>query len=184
MSDNAQNWQRADWAQVSTGFRDPRIGTVASHWASIRKGNHIPGRAALEPARMARSLEILWMIERLVTGEFRYRLAGDEISRTHGGIRRGSDPKKIFNATALEMFQRRWEFVLNEPCVMRAEGVVRLGNGRLVDVERLMLPLLEDKEACIVLGATNYMRTTRHHGTLTEFPPTEVRYVPVAEIPN
>lgn len=182
--DDLSNWQRSSWPDLTGAIIDPRIAAVVSHWADVRSGHCVPARTSIDPARMHNSLAIVWMIERGPAGRYRYRLAGESISRTHGGIGRGSDPAELFAPSDLAMFRRRWDFVLDRRCVVRAHGNVALREGRAAAVERIMVPLCDDAGGVnVILGATNYAPPPLLDLQPTHFPPTAVSFVYVANIP-
>jgi len=182
--DELGRWRHSIWSDIVAAIVDPRIAAVVAHWAGVRAGQAVPARAAIDPTCIRDSLSIVWMIERGADGRYRYRLAGESISRTHGGIGRGSDPAVLFAPSDLAMFRCRWELVLNRPCVVRAHGNVALREGRAAAVERIMVPLRDDAGGInVLLGATNYAPPPLLEVQPTHFPPTAVSFVDVVDIP-
>ena len=155
------------------------------HWLALRQKEMIPSRCAVDPAKFQDSLDMVWLMERDEDGHYRYRLAGQAIAEMHGGIRRGTDTASLFSPRALDMFQPRWEAVLDRNQLVRADGVVLLADGQQVSrVERLMLPLRSDNGAVsVILGATSYEKAGCGEQTVAAFPPTNIQYCCLEGIP-
>lgn len=178
-------WRDVDLGDFLAGFADARFRKVIRHWLALRQQDAVPHRGAVDPLQFHDSLDMVWLMERHADGHYRYRLAGQSITEIHGGIRRGSDTASLFNPLAIEMFQPRWEAVLDRGRLVRAEGVVRLSDGGApARAERLMLPLRgDDGSVSVILGATNYDRSRGPGLTTTDFSPTDVQLCPVNGIP-
>ncbi|WP_193367385.1 PAS domain-containing protein [Pelagibius marinus] len=179
-------WSELDLQQFLSRFTDVRFGQVIRHWLALRQKDAIPHRSAVDPTQFRTLLDLTWLMERHEDGHYRYRLAGETIAGIHGGIRHGTDTASLFNPQALDMFRARWEAVLDRGNLVRAEGVVHLADGyQTSQVERLMLPLRgDDGEVSVILGATSYARPrTASHLTTRDFPPTNIQYCPLTDIP-
>ena len=180
MPDSPQTWREIPAQTFSDDLEDERVRAVFAFWLRIRGANRVPLKSALDPIEIRTSLPIVWLLERVAPMAFRYRLAGEEVTRALGGITRGTDPADLFATEDFQRFARRWSFVLDRPCAMRAFGSVSLGDGRSARVERLMVPLAQpDGRVTLILGATHY-RLPRHaiQGSI-QFPPTQIEYTPV-----
>ena len=177
-------WSELDLQRFLSGFADSRLARIAQYCLALRQQGAIPHRSAIDPSRFKDSLDMVWLLERHQDGHFRYRLAGQTITEIHGGVRRGTNPAALFSPEAFDMFRLRWEAALDDKLV-RAEGIVRLSDGvETSKLERLMLPLRgDDGSVSVVLGATNYERPRGPGLTSTVFPPTDVQYCPLIELP-
>ena len=185
MKDDRAAWSEIELHELLSAFKDSRFAQIIRHWLALRQDHGVPHRGAVDPTHFKDCLDMVWLLERHGDGHFRYRLAGQAITEVHGGIRRGTDTSLLFPRASLEMFQPRWEAVLDRGQMVRAEGVVRLAGGtKSSRVERLMLPLRSDNGAVsIVLGATRYESANKNDGTATVFPPTDVQCCPAASVP-
>ena len=178
-------WSELDLHQLMAAFTDPRFQDMIRHWLALRQDDPVPCRCAVDPTKFQDSLSMVWLMERHDDGHYRYRLAGQAITEMHGGIQRGTDTASLFSPQALDMFQPRWEAVLDHNQIVRAEGEVVLAEGEAVShVERLMLPLRSDTGGVsVILGATSYEKACSLDLTATAFPPTNIQYCPLSDIP-
>ena len=185
MQDDGSHWSEVELDRFLTCFSDPRFAHLVRHWLALRQEDAVPSRGAVDPTRFRDLLDIVWLLERHADGSYRYRLAGQTIVEIHGGIRRGADTASLFSLQALGMFRPRWEAVLDRGQLVRADGVVTLaGDNRTARVERLMLPLRGDGgEVSVILGATSYERPRGYDVTATDFPPTDIRYCRLEDLP-
>ena len=178
-------WSELELHQFVSAFANPRFNQMVHHWLALRQADAVPHRAAVDPTKFQESLDMVWLMERHADGRYRYRLAGQTISDMHGGIRRGSDTASLFSPESLEMFRPRWEAVLDQGQLVRAEGVVFLAEGQEISrVERLMLPLRADNGGVsVILGATSYEKPRGSSLTATDFPPTNIQYCSMDGVP-
>jgi len=178
-------WRELELHRFRSQFSDSRFEPVIRHWLALRQQDAVPHRSAIDPGKFKDSLEMTWLLERHSDGHYRYRLAGQAITDIHGGIRRGTNPAELFSPQAVDMFRLRWEAVLDRGQLVRAEGLVHLSDGVQVSrIERLMLPLrADDGGVSVILGVTNYERPQMPGLTTTAFPPTNVQYCPMDDVP-
>lgn len=185
MQSDGAIWSELDLQAFLSRFADPRFEKLIRHWLALRQEDAIPHRGAVDPTKFHDLLGMVWLLERQQDGHYRYRLAGQTITEIHGGIRRGTNPAELFSPAAVDMFRLRWEAALDHGRLVRAEGIVRLSDGeQIAKIERLMLPLRgDDGSVSVVLGATNYDRPRGTCLTTTDFPPTDVQFCPMDDIP-
>ena len=185
MINDGAAWSELGFHDLFCRFTDSRFTQVIRHWLALRQNDEVPLRAVVDPTQFQRSLDMIWLLERHADGCYRYRLAGQTITAVHGGIRRGTDAALVFSKEALDMFQPRWEAVLDHGQMVRAEGIVSLADGaKKSRVERLMLPLRsDDGTVSVVLGATHYEKAREHDDIATAFPPTDIQCCPSSSIP-
>ena len=179
-------WSERGLHDLLCAFNDSRFAQIIRHWLALRQRDDVPCRCAIDPCQFGQSLDMVWLLERHGDGRYRYRLAGQNIVRMHGGgIRRGTEVSQLFSQESIAMFQPRWEAVLDRGFLVRAEGSVTLADGaRSSHLERLMLPLRgDDGSVSVVLGATHYQNALEADGVATGFPPTDVQCCPTATIP-
>ena len=179
------SWSALKLHELISAFADTRFERVIRHWLALRGEDAVPCRCAVDPVKFHDSLDMIWLMERHEDGHYRYRLAGQRIAEIHGGIRRGTDTAQLFSQQAIDMFRPRWEAVLDRHLLVRAEGIVHLGEGRKTSrVERLMLPLRSDEgSVSVILGATRYEAPRRADLLATAFPPTSIQYCPLEGLP-
>lgn len=179
-------WSERELHDLLCAFKDSRFAQIIGHWLALRQNDQVPLRSAIDPCQFRQSLDMVWLMERHGDGHYRYRLAGQNIVRMHGGgIRRGTGVSELFGKESLAMFQPRWEAVLDRGLLVRAEGSVTLGGGAKTSrLERLMLPLrTDDNSVSVVLGATHYQDAVEADGVATSFPPTDIECCPATAIP-
>ena len=185
MINDGAAWSELGLHDLLCAFTDSRFAQVIHHWLALRQEDQVPHRRVVDPSQFRNCLDIVWLLERHADGRYRYRLAGQTIVEVHGGIQRGTDTSLVFSRDSLDMFQPRWEAVLDRWQLVRAEGVVNLAGGAKTSrVERLMLPLRsDDGTVSVVLGATHYEKARKNDGIATAFPPTNIQCCPSNSIP-
>lgn len=185
MINDGAAWSELGLHDLLCAFSDSRFAPLVGHWLALRQDDGIPHRGAVDPSHFGCCLDIVWLLERHADGRYRYRLAGQTIAELHGGIRRGTEVSGLFSRKSLEMFQPRWEAVLDRGQLVRAQGIVSLADGaKTSHVERLMLPLRsDDGTVSVVLGATHYEKARKNEGRATAFPPTNIQCCSSASIP-
>lgn len=132
---------------------------VLAWWQAARPVGGVPYRRAIDPAAFPRALPCVWLCDyEPAAGEFRYRLAGEDINAVFGRPLKGRTLAAAFpTAAGVEAVHGALWRVIAEPAVGHAEGPVYSWLGRQRPGERLMLPLLDDAGRCTaVLGATRY----------------------------
>jgi hypothetical protein len=132
---------------------------VLAWWQAARPVGGVPHRRAIDPRAFPRALPCVWLCDYDPgAGEFRYRLAGEDVNAVFGRPLKGLTLAAAFpSAAGVEAVRATLWRVIAEPAVGHAEGPVYAWLGRQRPGERLILPLLDDAgRRTAVLGATRY----------------------------
>lgn len=144
---------------------DPRIALMWRHWLAARGDKAMPSRRAIDPTAILGALPILYMYDFLpASGRFFCRLAGEEIQAGSGvrGVKKHLD--ELFPPEIGAVIQRRYRRVVDTPCLVYANGLMRTIVGLVMPIERLVLPLSDDGgTANGLIGATVYRRDQALH---------------------
>ncbi|MFC3230559.1 PAS domain-containing protein [Marinibaculum pumilum] len=105
----------------------------------------LPVRPRIDIVRLGRKgvLPNIWMIERGADGQFRYRLAGEEVVRNFGGSPRGKTLDEAVGPGAAARYGPTYETVLADRVIVFHRGAVRRGGRRFYDGFRLFVPVVE-----------------------------------------
>lgn len=120
-----------------------------------------PRRREIDPAAFLSALSKVWLVEWVAEKDsFRYRLAGEDVNRTHGFSLRGKTIEEIFPDASRERVDAAWREVLGQPAVAHQLGNIYEDAQTTRQGERLTLPILGDRgrEARYVLGITAQLR--------------------------
>lgn len=144
---------------------DPRIALMWRHWLAARGGKAMPSRRSIDPTAILGALPIVYMYDYLPeSGRFFCRLAGEEIQAGSGvrGVKKHLD--ELFPPEIGAIIQRRYRRVVDTPCLVYANGLMRTIVGVVMPIERLVLPLSDDGvTANGLIGATVYDRDQALH---------------------
>lgn len=124
--------------------------------AVIDKGRP-PRRTEIDPGAFLSALSEVWLVEWLSEADtFRYRLAGEDINRTHGLSLKGKTIEEIFAAPTRKRVGDAWRQVLGQPAIAYQAGQIYMDGETTRQGERLALPLLADEgaQAGYILGIT------------------------------
>jgi hypothetical protein len=80
-----------DIFHCGTGMRHKTSETLFAYWNGVRGEQLAPRRFQIEPAKIAGILSSTFMLERLDTATYRYRLAGTAVCNLFGAELRGSN---------------------------------------------------------------------------------------------
>lgn len=131
----------ADFPHVS----DERLRTVLAHWLEIRRGRLLPARQDIDPGRIRAALPYVWLCDYdSATGNFRYRLAGEEVNALYGTNLAGRDLGDSLPADIAPGALARYRRMAQEPVVSHMKGKIHFTDGRELDGERLVFPLGSD----------------------------------------
>ncbi|MEX0923216.1 MAG: PAS domain-containing protein [Rhodovibrionaceae bacterium] len=118
-----------------------------------------PRRGEVDPAAFLPALHKVWLVEWLAESDcFRYRLAGEDINRTHGFSLKGRTLEEVFPGPTRARIDAAWREVLGQPAISYQVGQIYLDGQTTRHGERLVLPLLDDrtKTAGYLLGITSH----------------------------
>ena len=113
--------------------------------AALDPATGLPVRSRIDIVRLGRKgvLPNVWMIERGTDGQFRYRLAGEEVVRNFGRSPRGKTWDDAIGPGAAARYGPTYETVLAERAIVFHQGAVRRGDRKFYDGFRLFVPVSE-----------------------------------------
>lgn len=143
-------------------FREELLGDqlrdVFLHWNKIRGNRAMPERREVDPAEIRRALCRVWIYEREEDGEFRCRLAGEEINTAYGKPLQGRLAREMIGPKFDEIVEPRWNYVLDRGAFFHGYSVESAAGH---PIERLCLPLADkDGRPKFVFGASHYFDST------------------------
>ncbi|MCF1709889.1 PAS domain-containing protein [Tabrizicola sp. J26] len=122
---------------------------VRAYWEGLRSGNAPPARAALDPRGMERSLEHVFLIERVAHGVARFRLAGMHLVQLLGMEVRGMPLTALFEPAARDRVMEATEAVFATPSILTFALAGDHGLGRpAIEARMLLLPVMGDTGSC------------------------------------
>ena len=145
--------------QVSDFLTKPDLLRLFDYWCSLRRGRLMPARQDIDP------LDIPWALSRMTLMDydsesgFRYRLAGEEFSRTFGYTNlKGRTLRDILPRKSVKLVEERWKPLVEDQCVVCMKGMVFLAAERTPIGERLLMPLSDSEDGRVTgqLGVTRY----------------------------
>jgi len=131
---------------------------VATHWRDARGDRKMPSWEQLRPSQMSAQIPMVWAYKyHRHTGQFTGRLASDRITQGFGKNFRGLLLEEAHPAESLPWIHQCLTRIVSEPAVYTSIGkLFKLGE-RVIDGERLALPLSSDGiHGDGVLGASDY----------------------------
>ncbi len=120
-----------------------------------------PRRSEVDPGAFLQALTQVWLVEWLAEQDnFRYRLAGEDINRTHGFSLKGKTLEEIFPAESCARIGGAWRQVLGQPAISYQVGSIYEDGQTARSGERLVLPLLAEHgmTPIYLLGITSHPR--------------------------
>ncbi|MFN4090324.1 MAG: PAS domain-containing protein, partial [Alphaproteobacteria bacterium] len=127
--------------------RDPHIRNILGVWLAVRGDRPMPPRRAIDPAAVARELEIIWVCDVVWPGpRFRYRLAGERVNAVYGRSLAGLHMDEIVPVATREPVLARYQRVVVERGISHTTGRLYLSSDRIFSGERIVVPLSEDGE--------------------------------------
>jgi hypothetical protein len=130
------------------------VQTLYAYWNAIRAGRVAPRRLEVEPSRIGSILPETFMLERVGSASYRYRLAGTRLCEIFGTELRGTDILAGWSAIDRATVAGN----LASTCEQGAATLLTIEAGaepaRRVQLEVIMLPLLHSSNAIDrVIGA-------------------------------
>ena len=144
--------------QFTKSIASPALRAVAAHWEAIRVGGQIPSWEHLRPAQLSAQLSMIWAFKYdRSTGQFTGRLAGNRITQGFGKNFRGVSMQDLHPPDLFPVIHRHMTRIVLEPAAYRGAGQLFRQGSRIVEGERIILPLASDGvHADGVLGASDY----------------------------
>ena len=129
--------------------------TLYSYWNEVRAGRLAPRRLEIEPSRIAGILAETFMLERLDTATYPYRLAGTRLCELLGKELRGTNFLDGWNNQDRAALER----LLASVCEQGAVAVLTVESGthtrHRIELETILLPLLHAGSTVgRIIGAT------------------------------
>ena len=122
---------------------------VRAYWEGLRSGSEPPARASLDPRGMERSLENVFLIERVAHGVARFRLAGMHLVQLLGMEVRGMPLTALFEPAARDQVMEATEAVFASPSILTLALAGDRGLGRpAIEARMLLLPVMGDTGSC------------------------------------
>jgi hypothetical protein len=149
----------------SLNVADHRLEALWRHWLDARGGRAMPGRLAIDPAKIAPALPYIYVYDfNRDSGRFYNRLAGEHIYNT-SGVRGGNRYlDDLFTLPVAQTIRGWFMRVVGVPSIAHMGMAVRYAGGEEVRGERLILPLSADGDVADgLIGASVY----RHEFGLT-----------------
>ena len=148
---------------------DARLQSLYEYWAALgRAAGGLPSIQAFDPLHLPRLLSNLWILEVAHdTQRFRMRLAGESINSVYRRNIGGQYFSDVFQSSEVALMVARYTRTLTEPAIVRAIGAVYVAAGRLIQGERLALPMVgRTGFTDTMLGATFYDERTVEPGAV------------------
>lgn len=136
----------------------PALRAVVGHWNEARRERKMPSWSELSPATLAPHLSMIWAFKYdRDSDDFTARLAGNRMMVGFGKSFRGTPMKDLHPPASFPTVHARMKRVVCEPACYRSFGPLFKANGRVIEGERVILPLGSD-DSCAdgALGASAY----------------------------
>ena len=147
-----------DFEAFDAKINSPALRAVAGHWNEARKARKMPSWSQLRPSTLAPHLGLVWAFKYdRSSGAFTARLAGNRMMVGFGKSFRGTPLHELHPPAIFQWIHEGLTRVVSEPACYRSSGRLFKAGGRLVEGERIVLPLgTDDTGADGALGASDY----------------------------
>lgn len=147
-----------DFEAFDAKIASPALRAVAEHWNDARKGQKMPSWSQLRPSTLAPHLGLVWAFKYdRSRGEFTARLAGNRMMVASGKSLRGTPLQQLHAPAIFQWVHEGLTRVVSEPACYRSRGQLFKVGGRMVEGERVVLPLGTDENGADgALGASDY----------------------------
>ena len=117
---------------------------LLEYWIARRGSAVVPPRRAIDPADIADLLPLVHLLDRRADGRFVWRLVGTELTGYYGRNLAG----ETFDPAGVPSHDRRFSIIYrtitNQPCGADIRCLARTRSGRVLPLETIALPLLDD----------------------------------------
>ncbi|NOT70525.1 MAG: PAS domain-containing protein [Hyphomicrobium sp.] len=117
-----------------------------TYWNDIRAGRLAPKRFEIEPSQIASMLPDTFILERIDSATFRFRLAGTRICETFGQEFRGINFLDLVGAEDRVTLQRQFSVIARQGAAGVFNVASETAGGETVRFELLILPLVHMRE--------------------------------------
>jgi hypothetical protein len=131
------------------------LAQVRAYWEGLRNGGAIPNRLQLDPRGLGGVLDRVFLAERVGRGILQVRIAGSGLAEFAGLDLRGLPLSCLFAGEARSGVADLLEEVAAARCLAELDLASDRGDGRAV-ARMLLLPLAEDQDRRMVLGALSF----------------------------
>lgn len=141
-------------------LNDPRLVRLRAYWDGLKRGGRLPSRDDIDPSDLVPVLPVMFLIDVLAPGGYRYRLVGTEVVAGMGYDMTGQLVSRAYAGPDWNEIRKDYEFVVENrrPCLTINDVTLRPVNLRKV-YRRLLLPLAADGETVdILMGAVVFVR--------------------------
>jgi hypothetical protein len=154
-----------------TAIVSPALQAIAAHWDSVRSEGRLPSWEMLRPSKIAPHLSMVWAYKYdRQTGAFTGRLAGQRIAQGFGKNFRGIAMQDVHPAENYPRVLDYMSRIVTQPAAYRSSGALFRQQDRVIEGERIILPLAGDGLHCDgLLGASDYYhpQISPDHGPIT-----------------
>jgi hypothetical protein len=138
--------------------QSPALQAVLRHWDDARGGQRLPSFDGLRLYELSGQISRMWVYRYDAgTGRFTGRLAGDQITKVFGKNFRNLPLEDAHSAADYLWVHRYLTRVVTEPAIYRSAGNLYRQAGRLIEGERIALPLADNGvQGNGVVGISDY----------------------------
>ena len=151
------------FARFCSTVQSPALQAVVAHWHEARGDAAMPSWEQLKPSRMAAQLSILWSYRYdKALGQFVGRLAGKSVDWGSAKNFRGTPLAELWPTDAGREAHYSMLRAISEPAIYRVAGGLFKQGGRIIEGERIAMPLAGDNiHGDGILGASAYQYPLR-----------------------
>lgn len=153
----AESGQNSAFNEFVNRISSPALRTVAQEWNAARGPKQMPAWDDLRLERLGPELGRIWGFDYdAATGSFTGRLAGSAIMTGFRKSFLGTPLRSLHNDQAFEYSQANFLQIVTQPACCRWSGQLFRMDDKIVEGERLILPMAEGGKTVGLLGASDY----------------------------
>jgi len=141
--------------EVHTGMKQRTTQVLYAYWNEVRAGRIAPRRLEIEPSRIAGVLPETFMLERLDTGNYHYRLAGTRLCEMFGAELRGMNFLDGWSQGDRRALERHLVSMHTQGAVALLTMEASADTAKRVQLEVILLPLMHSNGMSRVIGAVS-----------------------------
>jgi len=148
-----------DFDAFLASIEAPALRAITQHWNGARGSALLPSWETLRLEQLPQQTKLIWLYAYDPgTGKFTGRLSGEQITKAFGKSFRGL-PLELAHTGAIYLWvHQALTRVVNEPAAYRSAGKLYKQAGRIIEGERIALPLGSDgRTGDGVIGASWFM---------------------------
>jgi hypothetical protein len=146
--------------------------TLYGYWNEVRRGRLAPRRFDIEPSRISQILPETFILERVQSERYLFRLAGTRLCEIFAREFRGNNLLDIFSGKERSALERLMAIATGQGAVVVLTLMVAAARRRPIALEMILLPLLHTDES-----------VSRFLGSLAEIEQADwLGYEPIAEV--